>query len=374
MKTIRRGFTLIELLVVIAIIAVLIALLLPAVQAAREAARRSQCVNNLKQLGLAIHNYHSSNNALPPSGERGGGDTVGEPYKQTYSMKVRLLPYMEQQQVFNSFNFNIFPGPVGASNLRGVGGTMNFTAYMVKINTFLCPSDANIGNPNTLTNVNGVTLPIPSANYPNSVGNMRRYNQNGWVPSGPAYFPAWDSQIRDTLAFEDVADGLANTVIFSEWVKGTGNINQDGLGMVYGAGLGGDLGLTQFGDPIRNPPGFNIAASNLCQQATTRLFAFKGEFWALHDPQRGGVFSMANTPNKKACYYRDGANDGAANRLPDDDDAVDTMIGASSNHPGGVNCLFMDGTVRFVKSTINPITWMAIGSIDGSETVSADSY
>src|SRR5438876_1663886 len=95
----RRGFTLIELLVVIAIIAVLIALLLPAVQAAREAARRSQCVNNLKQIGLSVHNYQSGNNALPPSGERGGGDTVTEPFKQTYSMKIRLLPYLEQQQI-----------------------------------------------------------------------------------------------------------------------------------------------------------------------------------------------------------------------------------------------------------------------------------
>src|SRR5712672_917311 len=110
MKTIRRGFTLIELLVVIAIIAVLIALLLPAVQAAREAARRSQCVNNLKQIGLAIHNYHSANNALPPSGERGGGDGIGEPYKQTFSMKARLLPYIEQSQIYNSLNFNVFPG------------------------------------------------------------------------------------------------------------------------------------------------------------------------------------------------------------------------------------------------------------------------
>jgi prepilin-type processing-associated H-X9-DG protein len=83
---------------------------------------------------------------------------------------------------------------------------------------------------------------------------------------------------------------------------------------------------------------------------------------------------MANTPNKKACYYNDGAGDGSANNLPDDNDPCDTMIGASSMHPGGVNCLFMDGTVRFVKSTINPVTWLAIGSIDGNETVSSDSY
>jgi len=277
MKTCRRAFTLIELLVVIAIIAVLIALLLPAVQSAREAARRSQCVNNLKQIGLAIHNYHSTHNAIPPSGERGGtANAVELSHMQSYSMKSRLLPYLEQQQVFNALNFNIFPGPVGAGGLRGTGGAMNFTGYMVKINTFLCPSDANPGNPGSLT-LNGITTPIPAANYPNSLGNLRRYNSNGWVPSGPAYFPGWDSQIRDTLAFEDAADGLANTVIFSEWVKGNGNINQDGLGMVYGNNLGGEMGLPKDAN-------FALAASRLCQSSKNRLFAFKGEFWHLHDP------------------------------------------------------------------------------------------
>jgi len=316
---------------------------------------------------LAIHNYHSANNALPPSGQRGGtANPVELSHMQTYSMKPRLLPFLEQQQVFNAFNFNTWPGPVGASGPKGIGGAMNFTACMVKISTFLCPSDANPGNTNSLT-LNGVSQQIPSSNYPNSVGNMRRYNTNGWVPSGPAYFPGWDAQIRDTLAFEDAADGLANTVIFSEWVKGTGNANQDGLGMVYGASLGGDMG-------VPNNPLFNFNASKLCQQATTRLFANKGEFWALQDKARGGVFSMANTPNLKSCYYGDGASDANANNLPDDGDAVDTMIGASSSHPGGVNCLFMDGSVKFIKSTINYNTWLAIGSMDGGEVISADSY
>jgi prepilin-type N-terminal cleavage/methylation domain-containing protein/prepilin-type processing-associated H-X9-DG protein len=367
MKTVRRGFTLIELLVVISIIAVLIALLLPAVQAAREAARRSQCVNNLKQIGLALHNYHSSTNALPPAGQRGGTANARErAHMQNYSMKVHLLPYLEQQQVFNAFNFAIFPGPVGAGDLRGTGGAMNFTGYMVKINTFLCPSDGNPGSNGSLT-LNGVSAPIPASNYPNSVGNLRRFNANGWVPSGPAYYPGWDGQIRDTLGFEDAADGLANTVIFSEWVKGTGNINQDGLGMVYGADLGGDMGLAK--DAL-----FDFNASKKCQAATKRLFANKGEFWALHDPTRGGGFNMSNTPNLKACYYRDGANDGNAGRLPDDDDACDTMIGASSSHPGGVNVLLMDGSVKFIKNSINPKTWLSIGSIDGGETVSSDAY
>src|SRR4051812_21506949 len=114
----QRAFTLIELLVVIAIIAVLISLLLPAVQAAREAARRAQCSNNMKQLGLAVHNYHSAHSALPPSGVRGGwginngpANFPGSDYAQAYSMKTHLLPYIEQQQVYNAFNFMHYPGP-----------------------------------------------------------------------------------------------------------------------------------------------------------------------------------------------------------------------------------------------------------------------
>jgi len=137
--------------------------------------------------------------------------------------------------------------------------------------------------------------------------------------------------------------------------------------MVYGNNLTGDMGVPADGN-------FNRGLSRLCQSATNRVFARKGEFWALHDPTRGGAFCMANTPNLKACYYRDGGGDGQANNLPDDDDAVDTLIGASSQHPGGVNCLFMDGSVKFIKSTINLNTWLALGSVDGGETISADAY
>src|SRR3954469_1115978 len=128
----RRGFTLIELLVVIAIIAVLIALLLPAVQAAREAARRSQCVNNLKQLGLAIQNYNDTQGSLPPTAEDkmlgADGKTVD------YGMKPRILPYMEQTVLYNSINFSLSWNSL-------TYGYVNSTVYKTTVNTFLCPSD-----------------------------------------------------------------------------------------------------------------------------------------------------------------------------------------------------------------------------------------
>jgi prepilin-type N-terminal cleavage/methylation domain-containing protein len=151
MITKHRGFTLIELLVVIAIIAVLIALLLPAVQSAREAARRSQCTNNLKQIGLAVHNYHSAHGAIPPSGARSAGWNGYQPgldFVQQYSMKTHLLPYLEQQPVFNAINMMQNPGPFVVTNnlFQQYGGYANSTAYLTNIPGFLCPSDANPGN------------------------------------------------------------------------------------------------------------------------------------------------------------------------------------------------------------------------------------
>src|SRR5689334_11725419 len=143
----RRGFTLIELLVVIAIIAVLIALLLPAVQAAREAARRSQCVNNLKQMGLAVHNYTSSLDSLPPSGSShstNGLTGYNQPIANPYAMKVRILPYMEQQAVYNSINFAVDPE---WGNCNG-WECANITAKAMRISSFLCPSDLRKGNRN----------------------------------------------------------------------------------------------------------------------------------------------------------------------------------------------------------------------------------
>ena len=144
---VRRGFTLIELLVVIAIIAVLIALLLPAVQSAREAARRSQCVNNLKQIGLSIHNYHSTNDALPPGGEvRSGGKAGGYNFSgadawsngpQNFGMKVRLLPYMEQQPLYNAVNMQVTAiwGTGSAAPYVVDGRFMNSTVMMTKVSS-----------------------------------------------------------------------------------------------------------------------------------------------------------------------------------------------------------------------------------------------
>ncbi len=207
----RRGFTLIELLVVIAIIALLIALLLPAVQAARESARRSQCINNLKQIGLAIHNYIQSNDVIPPGGSwccsspttvtylpypgpsinTGGNGISGiTPWMQQASMKVRLLPFLEQQALFNAYNFMLpiqepstYANRITYSNFSSQA---NATVWVAHIQLFLCPSDNNIGNSTTILPPGSIAAQVGTSNYPNNMG-MEPWFSNGRL-NGPTWY------------------------------------------------------------------------------------------------------------------------------------------------------------------------------------------
>jgi prepilin-type N-terminal cleavage/methylation domain-containing protein/prepilin-type processing-associated H-X9-DG protein len=351
----RRGFTLIELLVVIAIIAVLIALLLPAVQAAREAARRAQCINNLKQIGLALHNYHSGIGTFPMGGSNAPRVTpVGAPPYDDWacwSAQAAMLGYMEQTAIYNSINFSF--APEGDGNWSSA---INATAFNTVINSYLCPSDsyANKGNINNYAACMGTTTHQPDAWPGGGVGS------NG-------LFATWTS-----YGIADCTDGTSNTVCFSEALVGN-NIQ----GSLYRGN-----GMEPFNPQGSNPNLYNAsdnpqAVLNELQACATsfiiansaNITARRGYRWG-EGTMGASIFNCLQVPNDSTYpvnYCRDGCNPGC-----NMDGAFSSP--ASSNHSGGANVLMADGSVKFIKSTINRMTWWALGTRGGGEVVSADAY
>jgi prepilin-type N-terminal cleavage/methylation domain-containing protein/prepilin-type processing-associated H-X9-DG protein len=307
-----RGFTLIELLVVIAIIAVLIALLLPAVQAAREAARRAQCVNNLKQLGLAMHNYETANLSFPQGG-------YFDPNNQAYSpwmhgFLIGLLPFFEQSTLYNAFNSSI---RYYRSDLNS-----NVTVHGAKLSILCCPSDPTVlaGNatytanipgipPYTagLTNYRGVSGPWPNpprggSGVPNVIG------QGPPMPGNPQPDPNWAAEYANAMGIiymtsnvkiSDITDGTSNTVMIGEAVFGRLSQTDQNCWHWYTAGNYGDSMQTNMYPP---------------------------------------------NPDKADESFTDSTLTNGANVF---------INSASSNHPGGVNFAFCDGSVKFIKNTIN---------------------
>jgi prepilin-type N-terminal cleavage/methylation domain-containing protein/prepilin-type processing-associated H-X9-DG protein len=349
----KRAFTLIELLVVIAIIAVLIALLLPAVQAACEAARRSQCVNNLKQLGISVQNYTDTKGSLPPTSGPGPDGT-----SNNFSMKVHILPYMEQSTMYNAINQYFY------WNDSTFGGPNN-TVGTSTINTFLCPSDGN--SPSQTLSVNGTAKPTAMTSYGNNIGTCRTFNGN--IMDGPAYLLG-SSGLGPVITLAAIQDGTSNTAIFSEWVKGTGGA-KPGLGSLYLSGL--SFSTTTPSPKLVGTLGMSLqTASATCQSATTYLPGIggpsgfiKGYSYMEHTNGLGGGYSHINTPNKKACWFSTDATTYPSDR---------SLVGASSYHAGGVNVSFLDGSVHFIKDSVSYQTWGSLATMSGGEVIDASSY
>ena len=340
-----RGFTLIELLVVIAIIAVLIALLLPAVQAAREAARRMQCTNNLKQLGLAAANYMDSNGCLPPTGT----DASRNP--NDFSMKMKMLPFIEQRALYDTFNVSNY-----------YNAAQNWTGTCTSVNAFLCPTDPYKNN-RAMSASPGSAFPFGESNYANNLGTCATLV--GGVIDGPAYsFSPGNLQIAAPVTIASITDGTSNTAIFSEMLRGN-NTSTAGRNAVYSTTItysfpsspplqGGDLMTT-----IQ-------ALSAACQSSTTiNAFTTRGYSWNFHNCGVGGGYSHIMTPNKKSCAFSGQGNPPSIKEA--------TLFGATSAHPGGVVMSLLDGSVRFVKDSISPATWVAVATKAGGEVISADS-
>jgi prepilin-type N-terminal cleavage/methylation domain-containing protein/prepilin-type processing-associated H-X9-DG protein len=363
-----RGFSLIELLVVITIISVLMALLLPAVQTAREAARRSTCINNLRQLGLAMNSYVSMNEALPPvSVDQAwiNGVPIPQPH-QNWSQHARLLPFLEQRPAYNSINWS-FGARFSDGNtvyrdtnppddaVGGADSIPQMTVLTMHLAVFLCPSDSNPGSSGRFF-VDGSNKLVGASNYPCNVGLSRRLNH--WRLNGPNYVASnWDKTVSDYTTMASFVDGASNTAIFSEWIKGSGAAtgrSQNGLLEVYNLGQNSDFYPT------------DIQFARLCDRVPITSFnqqwQWKGEWWGY-----GGtmIYSHTQTPNRTSCVYHDINEDGRG---------TITMVAASSNHPGGVNVLFMDGTVRFVKNSVNYLAWYAIATPNNREAVSSDAF
>jgi prepilin-type N-terminal cleavage/methylation domain-containing protein/prepilin-type processing-associated H-X9-DG protein len=351
----RRGFTLIELLVVIAIIAVLIALLLPAVQAAREAARRMQCTNNLKQIGLALHNYHDVNGTFP-MGAGSGMENLGVyQAKQAWSFLGALLPQIGETPAYNAINFDF------GVDLGGTGSLAyknNSTVFTLQIKSFLCPSDPNAG-----------ATTVCSNNYYGSVGTTTYLNNTNTSIASLANMPTSGFfGFQYSITLRDCIDGTSNTVAASEAVVGavTQSFRQRNVGLNSVTGIPGPA---QVFDASSNPTatlqGISACTSAWNTGSGGKIDTQRGKLWA-HGAIAQTLFNTVVPPNSQQNQWTHCSSSGST--------ALGTYSNADSFHPGGVNTLMADGSVRFIKDSVNQRTWWALGTKAGSEVVSADSY
>jgi prepilin-type N-terminal cleavage/methylation domain-containing protein/prepilin-type processing-associated H-X9-DG protein len=306
----KAGLTLIELMVALFIVAIIIALTLAAVMRARESARQVKCLNNLKSISLAINSHLDSKNYYP----RG---------ENLYSAFVHLLPYLDQEPLFNSFNL-AKPGSFGYSP-----SDVNGTAYISRVSTFVCPSD----NPS-------ITVLGPCSYGGNLGWGLGKYP----LPdNGPFAGSLIDSRIRDAL----VRDGLSNTVAVSEFCGTQGRLTTRNRHAVFRLG---SYGRSQFDSMISDCSTVNISQQPIAS-------AFRGMCWAFDGPYNS-LYDHDLTPNRPTCQCSGGGVQGAST--------------ASSNHPGGVNCAHLDGHVSFIKDAVSIGAWRALGTISGNEIIPND--
>jgi len=345
-KTQPTAFTLVELLVVITIIGILIALLQPAVQAAREAARRLQCSNNLKQIGLAFHNYVSACNILPNSGWAAPSPLPAgmHNYTSDFSPLAKILPYCEQENRQKLVDFNVYMGHPGSD---AISVALRPAAKTV-VSFFFCPSDPE--KPVHLTsesqNNNTEAVEFAGSNYAINGGNgMGTTDSSGTTTNGIC-------AAKVKFTFSDIKDGLSNTVAFAESLRGSCNTlaaSDVPDIQVYFAQPRTDALIT-----AAETGGFAAIRSSIAKWSGKRLVT-----WLRGSTPDGVVMQCRFTPN---CPWPDLASGSGKTQA------------ARSRHPGGVNTCFCDGSVHFVGDGIDRTTWHALWTKDGGEIISGNAY
>ncbi len=360
----RRGFTLIELLVVVAIIGLLAGLILPAVQGAREAARRVQCVNNLKQIALATHNYHDTWGRLPMAEMPGA-----------YSAHTAILPFLGESVAFNSINFVqlIGPGRGPTGQVPTWKDSICLTIGRTRINAFLCPSEV-------MTSTAVVNGPISDGGteyYPSSYA----WCSGGWWPRSRRWDglfgrSAWAGKARTSveppdpplgsIGWSSCVDGLSTTLLVAEVVVGRADRS---------AARGANTECFRIAS-LGDRPSFEATAA-ACRAidpssgpiALGGSWRFKGYPW-LEGTLWCTWFNTAMPPNQNCCV-----DDGLGQIAIVPDQTWWWMLKPpSSYHPGGVNVALGDGGVRMIRNGIDPRVWTSLGTRDGRETISDDSF